>query len=136
MIREDRHHRMTHHAMGVSMPRDNQRPNRTACNLASQVVRVRETEDRRTFRLLYDSRIQTAVRTIISLSSRSLFKTVFRGLSYPDGRVSYYDLVTKLINSQKFGRGGPLALINSMLEAGRIERLPGGYYRAKSSRRA
>ena len=51
MIREDRHHRMTHHAVGFSMPRDNQPPNRTACHhLASQVVPVRETEDRRTAR--------------------------------------------------------------------------------------
>src|ERR671922_158667 len=37
MIREDRYHRMTHHAVGFSMPRDNQPPNRTACHLASQV---------------------------------------------------------------------------------------------------
>jgi hypothetical protein len=85
---------------------------------------------------LLDDRIQTALWTLISLSSRSFFKTVFRGLSDPDGWVSHYDLVTKLINSQKFGRGGPLAMINSMLEAGMIERLPGGYYRAKSSGRA
>jgi hypothetical protein len=43
----------------------------------------------------------------ISLSSRSFFKTMFRGLSDPDGRVSHYDLVSELIiNSQKFGRGG------------------------------
>jgi hypothetical protein len=59
-----------------------------------------------------------------------VFETVFRGLSDPDGRVSHYDLVSELINSQRFGRGGPLAMINSMLEAGRIEGLPGGYYRA------
>jgi hypothetical protein len=125
------------------MPRDNQPPNRTtACHLASQVVRVREVEDRRTrttLRVLYyDGRIQTALWTIIIslFSSRSFFKTVFRGLSDPDGRISHYDLVTKLINSQKFGRGEPLAMINSMLEAGMIEGLPGGYYRAKSSGRA
>jgi hypothetical protein len=35
---------MTHHAVGFSMPRDNQPPNRTACHLASQVVRVREEQ--------------------------------------------------------------------------------------------
>jgi hypothetical protein len=88
-----------------------------------------------TFRVLYyEDRIQRAPWTIISLSSRSFFKTVFRGLSDPDGRVSHYDLVTNLINSQKFGRRGPLAVINSMLEAGMIEGLPGGYYRAKSGR--
>jgi hypothetical protein len=132
---------MIHHAVGFSMPRDSQPPNRTACHLASQVVRVRETEDQRTrttLRVLYeDSRIQTALWTIISLfSSRSFFKTVFKGLSDPDGRVSHYDLVSELINSQKFGRGGPLAMINSMLETGMIERLPGGCYRAKSSGRA
>jgi hypothetical protein len=58
---------------------------------------------------------------------------VFRGLSDPDGRVSHYDLVTKLINSQNLvGEGGPLAKINSMLETGMIESLPGGYYRAKN----
>lgn len=36
-----------------------------------------------------------------------VFKTMFRGLCDADGRVSHYDLVTKLINSQKFGRGLP-----------------------------
>jgi hypothetical protein len=78
MIREDRHyHRMTHHAVGFSMPRDNQPPNRTACHLASQVVRIREMEGRRTarrtFRVLHKDRIQTALWTIIiSLSLRSL----------------------------------------------------------------
>lgn len=76
-----------------------------------QLVRIHETDDwrtRRTFRVrYYEDRIQRALWTImISLSSRSFFKTVFRGLSDPDGRVSHYDLVTKLINSQKFGRGG------------------------------
>jgi hypothetical protein len=76
MIRGDRHRRMTHPLAGFSMPRDNQPPNRTAYHLASQVVRVCETEDRRTrttLRVLYyDGRIQTALWTIISLSSRSL----------------------------------------------------------------
>jgi hypothetical protein len=39
---------MTHHAVGFSMPRDNQPPNQTAYHhLASQVVRVRETEENR-----------------------------------------------------------------------------------------
>jgi hypothetical protein len=49
LIREDRHHRMmTDHAVGFSMPRDNQPPNQTAYHhLASQVVRVRETEENR-----------------------------------------------------------------------------------------
>jgi hypothetical protein len=76
MICEDRHyHRMTHHTVGFSMPRDNQPPNWTACHPASQVVRVRETEDRRTrttLRVLRkDGRIQTAVRTLILVSWRS-----------------------------------------------------------------
>jgi hypothetical protein len=65
---------------------------------------------------------------------------VFRGLSDPDGRVSHYDLVSELIfNSQKFGRAGAASkMINSPCwrQAGMIERLPGGYYRAKSSGRA
>ncbi len=61
---------------------------------------------------------------------------MLRGVCDADGRVKHYDLVSELINSQKFGRGGPLAMINSMLETGMIEWLPGGYYRAKSSGRA
>jgi hypothetical protein len=56
--------------------------------------------------LLRKQNSDSPMDAIISLSSRSFFKTMFRGLSDPDGRVSHYDLVTKLINSQKFGRGG------------------------------
>jgi hypothetical protein len=41
-----------------------------------------------------------------NLALVEVFKTVFRGLSDPDGRVSHYDLVDKLINSQKFGSDG------------------------------
>jgi hypothetical protein len=55
-----------------------------------------------------------------------VFKAVFRGLCDADGRVKHYDLVSELINCRKFGRGRPLAMINSMLEAGRIEGLPRG----------
>jgi hypothetical protein len=66
--------------------------------------------------------------TEANLALVEVFKTVFRGLCDADGRVKHYDLVTKLINSQKFGRGGLLAMINSMLEAGMNEGLPGGYY--------
>jgi hypothetical protein len=67
--------------------------------------------------------------TDANLSLVEVFKIVFRGLCDADGRVKHYDLVSELINCRKFGRGGPLAMINSMLEAGRIEGLPGGYYR-------
>jgi hypothetical protein len=64
-----------------------------------------------------------------NLALVEVFKTVFRNLRDVDGRVMHYDLVIKPINSQKSGRGGPLAMINSMLETGRIEGLPGGYYK-------
>ena len=62
------------------------------------------------------------------------FKSIFRSLSgldaSNDGLVKHYDLVTKLIDSRKFGRGGAVAMIDSMLKAGWIEQLPGGgYYR-------
>jgi hypothetical protein len=60
---------------------------------------------------------------------RQVFKGVFRGLADPNGRLKRFDLVSMLINSHNFGLEGPLAMINSMLEADRIEGLPGGYYR-------
>jgi hypothetical protein len=51
-------------------------------------------------------------------------------LAEPEGRVSHYDLVNKLIKSRISGRGGSLAMIERMLKTGWIERLPGeGCYR-------
>lgn len=47
-----------------------------------------------------------------------------------DRLVKHYNLITKLIDSIKFGRSEPLAIIDSMLKSGWIEQLPGGgYYR-------
>jgi hypothetical protein len=69
-----------------------------------------------------------------------VFKTVFRCLSDPDGRVSHYDLVSELLSTARnlVGARAASKMINSPCwrQAGMIERLPGGYYRVKSSRRA
>jgi hypothetical protein len=42
----------------------------------------------------------------VDLDLVEVFETVFKSLFDPDGRVSHYDLVTKLIDSQRFGREG------------------------------